>query len=412
MRVFRAGRRTGAPVAEEREAGSGGGGDAANLGDAGHHVWVSCFDASGVDGDARCGRRVGLFGGKGPPGGALSCGHVDGFWSVVTKNARSDREKTKKLEGKARSHSENCARATARGVAGDGDGGRLPRGFYSAEAADEDRVWRRHARAPELESTTARFRAADLAGDLPKIPRPESRCVAGTTWSGSRGACVADAIDARYAHAASTGGGGGFDFRAHFPAVLSLLLAFSVCVVVVATSLLLAFALARAGSRALARGARRIKKIARRVEDDMTRKMKEADDPAHSRRAGYAAAAAATIGALAEICARLLGWIHDGLDETYARTHATSRVPASRTHASHDDDNNTDDPPRGVELGAIVGAALAAHVPTGGPSGLDAARLRSCATQMARALARRLVRRTTGARAGGAQRRRRRRRRR
>ena len=162
-----------------------------------------------------------------------------------------------------------------------------------------------------------------------RIPRPESRCVAGTTWSGSRGACVADAIDARYAHAASTGGGGGFDFRAHFPAVLSLLLAFSVCVVVVATSLLLAFALARAGSRALARGARRIKKIARRVEDDMTRKMKETDDTARSRRAGYAAAAA-TIGALAEICARLLGWIHDGLDETYART-----AHASRTHASH-----------------------------------------------------------------------------
>ena len=143
-----------------------------------------------------------------------------------------------------------------------------PRGFYSAEAADEDRVWRRHARAPELESTTARFRAADLAGDLPKIPRPESRCVAGTTWSGSRGACVADAIDARYGiSAASTGGGGGFDFRAHFPAVLSLLLAFSVCVVVVATSLLLAFALARAGSLVLARGARRIKKIARRVQE-------------------------------------------------------------------------------------------------------------------------------------------------
>ena len=274
-----------------------------------------------------------------------------------------------------------------------------PRGFYSAEAADEDRVWRRHARAPELESTTARFRAADLAGDLPKIPRPESRCVAGTTWSGSRGACVADAIDARYAHAASTGGGGGFDFRAHFPAVLSLLLAFSVCVVVVATSLLLAFALARAGSRALARGARRIKKIARRVEDDMTRKMKETDDTARSRRAGYAAAAAATIGALAEICARLLGWIHDRLDETYART-----AHASRTHASHDDNNNTDDPIRGVELGAIVGAALAGHVPTGGEGGLDAARLRSCATQMARALARRLVPRgRRGARAGGAQ---------
>ena len=57
-----------------------------------------------------------------------------------------------------------------------------PRGFYSAEAADEDRVWRRHAPAPELESTTARFRAADLAGDLPKIPRPESRCVAGTRY--------------------------------------------------------------------------------------------------------------------------------------------------------------------------------------------------------------------------------------
>ena len=265
-----------------------------------------------------------------------------------------------------------------------------PRGFYSAEAADEDRVWRRHARAPELESTTARFRAADLAGDLPKIPRPESRCVAGTTWSGSRGACVADAIDARYGiSAASTGGGGGFDFRAHFPAVLSLLLAFSVCVVVVATSLLLAFALARAGSLVLARGARRIKKIARRVQENMTRKMKEADDPAHSRRAGYAAAAAATIGALAEICARLLGWIHDGLDETYARTHATSRVPASPTPASQGDDNV--DPPRGVELGAIVGAALAAHVPTG-PSGLDRERVRSCATQMARALARRLVR--------------------
>ena len=188
---------------------------------------------------------------------------------------------------------------------------------------------------------------------------------------------------------ASTGGGGGFDFRAHFPAVLSLLLAFSVCVVVVATSLLLAFALARAGSRALARGARRIKKIARRVQEDMTRKMKEADDPARSRRAGYAAAAAATIGALAEICARLLGWIHEGLHETYARAHATSRVPASPTPASQGDDNV--DPPRGVELGAIVGAALAAHVPTG-PGGLDRERVRSCATQTARALARRLVR--------------------
>ena len=215
-----------------------------------------------------------------------------------------------------------------------------PRGFYSAEAADEDRVWRRRAPAPELESTTARFRAADLAGDPPKIPRPESRCVAGTTWSGSRGACVADAIDARYAREASTtgGAGGGFDFRAHFPAVLSLLLAFSVCVVVVATSLLLAFALARAGSSALARGARRIKKIARRVQEEMTRKMKEVDDPARSRRAGYAAAAAATIGALAEICARLLGWIHEGLHETYARAHAASRAPASHDASRGDDD--------------------------------------------------------------------------
>ena len=334
-----------------------------------------------------------MFGGKGSPGGALSCGHVDGFWSVVTKNARSDREKkTKKLEGKARSYSytENCARATA-GVSGAmATGDASPRGFYSAEAADEDRVWRRHAPAPELESTTARFRAADLAGDLPKIPRPESRCVAGTTWSVSRGACVADAIDARYAREASTtgGAGGGFDFRAHFPAVLSLLLAFSVCVVVVATSLLLAFALARAGSRALARGARRIKKIARRVQEEMTRKMKEVDDPARSRRAGYAAAAAATIGALAEICARLLGWIHEGLHETYARAHAASRVPASHDASRGGDDV---DPPRGVELGAIVGAALAAHVPSG-PGGLNRERVRSCATQMARDLARRLVR--------------------
>ena len=207
-----------------------------------------------------------------------------------------------------------------------------PRGFYSAEAADEDRVWRRRAPAPELESTTARFRAADLAGDLPKIPRPESRCVAGTTWSGSRGACVADAIDARYAREASTtgGAGGGFDFRAHFPAVLSLLLAFSVCVVVVATSLLLACAGARGIARAGARGSKDQEDREEGAEE-MTRKMKEVDDPARSRRAGYAAAAAATIGALAEICARLLGWIHDGLHETYARAPTPRRAPPRPT---------------------------------------------------------------------------------
>ena len=395
MRVFRAGGRTGAPVAEEREAGSGGGGDAANLGDAGHRVLGFLLRRFG----GRRRRALWALGRvvwwKRLAGRCAVVRTRRRFWSVVTKNARSDREKkTKKLEGKARSYSytENCARATA-GVSGamaTGDDA-SPRGFYSAEAADEDRVWRRHAPAPELESTTARFRAADLAGDLPKIPRPESRCVAGTTWSGSRGACVADAIDARYAREASTtgGAGGGFDFRAHFPAVLSLLLAFSVCVVVVATSLLLAFALARAGSSALARGARRIKKIARRVQEEMTRKMKEVDDPARSRRAGYAAAAAATIGALAEICARLLGWIHEGLHETYARAHAASRTPASHDASRGDDDDV--DPPRGVELGAIVGAALAAHVPSG-PGGLNRERVRSCATQTARDLARRLVR--------------------
>ena len=70
------------------------------------------------------------------------------FWSVVTENARSDREtKTKKLEGKARSYSEELARATAGVLGAMATGDASPRGFYSAEAADEDRVWRRHARA-------------------------------------------------------------------------------------------------------------------------------------------------------------------------------------------------------------------------------------------------------------------------
>ena len=62
-----------------------------------------------------------------------------------------------------------------------------PRGFYSAEA-DEDRVWSRER--PELEKPPGRFRAADLAG---KIPRPESRCSSGTVWSHARASCVSAA---------------------------------------------------------------------------------------------------------------------------------------------------------------------------------------------------------------------------
>ena len=310
-----------------------------------------------------------MFGGKGPLGGALSCGHVDGFWSVVTKNARSDREKkTKKLEGKARSYSytENCARATA-GVSGAmATGDASPRGFYSAEAADEDRVWRRRAPARELESTTARFRAADLAGDLLEDPAPGVEVRRGARRGRLRGARASrtrTTRDTRARRRRPAAAAVASIFARTSRRVLSLLLAFSVCVVVVATSLLLAFALARAGSRALARGARRIKKIARRVQEEMTRKMKEADDPARSRRAGYAAAAAATIGALAEICARLLLWIHEGLHETYARAHAASRIPASHDASRRRDDDV--DPPRFLELGARVGAALAARCRSG-----------------------------------------------
>ena len=145
-----------------------------------------------------------------------------------------------------------------------------PRGFYSAEA-DEDRVWSRER--PELEKPPGRFRAADLAG---KIPRPESRCASGTVWSHARASCVSAAgIGA----GSSSNGSGGFDFWAHFPAVLSLLLAFAVCVVVVVASLLGAFALARFGSRILARGARGTKKIATRLEEEMAKKAKEEKDP-------------------------------------------------------------------------------------------------------------------------------------
>ena len=163
-----------------------------------------------------------------------------------------------------------------------------PRGFYSAEA-DEDRVWSRER--PELEKPPGRFRAADLAG---KIPRPESRCSSGTVWSHARASCVSAAgIGAGSSSNASSSSG--FDFWAHFPAVLSLLLAFAVCVVVVVASLLGAFALARVGSRILARGARETKKIATRLEEEMAKKAKEEKDPHRARRARVAGTAAAAL---------------------------------------------------------------------------------------------------------------------
>ena len=204
-----------------------------------------------------------------------------------------------------------------------------PRGFYSAEA-DEDRVWSRER--PELEKPPGRFRAADLAG---KIPRPESRCSSGTVWSHARASCVSAAgIGA----GSSSNGSGGFDFWAHFPAVLSLLLAFAVCVVVVVASLLGAFALARVGSRILARGARETKKIATRLEEEMAKKAKEEKDPHRARRARVAGTAAAALGACAEILAFAFAWIHSQLDETYAR-HA-SRIASSPTRKPNGPDDH------------------------------------------------------------------------
>ena len=237
-----------------------------------------------------------------------------------------------------------------------------PRGFYSAEA-DEDRVWSRER--PELEKPPGRFRAADLAG---KIPRPESRCSSGTVWSHARASCVSAAgIGA----GSSSNGSGGFDFWAHFPAVLSLLLAFAVCVVVVVASLLGAFALARFGSRILARGARETKKIATRLEEEMAKKAKEEKDPHRARRARYAGTAAAALGACAEILAFSFAWVHSQLDETYAR-HA-SRIASSPTRKNGPDVTTTDgpdhEPPSGVKLGAIMGAALAKHAGSGGRNG-------------------------------------------
>ena len=260
-----------------------------------------------------------------------------------------------------------------------------PRGFYSAEA-DEDRVWSRDR--PELEKPPGRFRAADLAG---KIPRPESRCASGTVWSHARASCVSAAgIGA----GSSSNGSGGFDFWAHFPAVLSLLLAFAVCVVVVVASLLGAFALARFGSRILARGARGTKKIATRLEEEMAKKAKEEKDPHRARRARVAGTAAAALGACAEILAFAFAWIHSQLDETYAR-HA-SRIASSPTRKNGPDDTTTDgpdhEPPSGVKLGAIMGAALAKHAGSGGRNGtmtsaMTSGGVESCAREMATGLA-------------------------
>ena len=266
-----------------------------------------------------------------------------------------------------------------------------PRGFYSAEA-DEDRVWSRER--PELEKPPGRFRAADLAG---KIPRPESRCSSGTVWSHARASCVSAAgIGAgSSSNASSSNGSGGFDFWAHFPAVLSLLLAFAVCVVVVVASLLGAFALARVGSRILARGARETKKIATRLEEEMAKKAKEEKDPHRARRARVAGTAAAALGACAEILAFAFAWIHSQLDETYAR-HA-SRIASSPTHKPNGPDDTTTDgpdhePPSGVKLGAIMGAALAKHAGSGGRNGtmtsaMTSGGVESCAREMATGLA-------------------------
>jgi len=264
-----------------------------------------------------------------------------------------------------------------------------PRGFYSAEA-DEDRVWSRER--PELEKPPGRFRAADLAG---KIPRPESRCASGTVWSSARASCISAAgIGAgSSSNASSSNGSGGFDFWAHFPAVLSLLLAFAVCVVVVVASLLGAFALARFGSRILARGARGTKKIATRLEEEMAKKAKEEKDPHRARRARVAGTAAAALGAIAEILAFAFAWIHSQLDETYAR-HA-SRIASSPTHKPNGPDVTTDgpdhEPPSGVKLGAIMGAALAKHA-GGGRNGtmtsaMTSGEVESCAREMATGLA-------------------------
>ena len=260
-----------------------------------------------------------------------------------------------------------------------------PRGFYSAEA-DEDRVWSRER--PELEKPPGRFRAADLAG---KIPRPESRCSSGTVWSHARASCVSAAgIGA----GSSSNGSGGFDFWAHFPAVLSLLLALAVCVVVVVASLLGAFALARFGSRILARGARETKKIATRLEEEMAKKAKEEKDPHRALRARYAGTAAAALGACAEILAFSFAWVHSQLDETYAR-HA-SRIASSPTRKNGPDVTTTDgpdhEPPSGVKLGAIMGAALAKHAGSGGRNGtmtsaMTSGGVESCAREMATGLA-------------------------
>ena len=263
-----------------------------------------------------------------------------------------------------------------------------PRGFYSAEA-DEDRVWSRER--PELEKPPGRFRAADLAG---KIPRPESRCASGTVWSHARASCVSAAgIGRSRPRHRPTGPAGSTSGRTSRRC--SRCCSRSPCASWWSWRRSSAPSRWRAfGSRILARGARGTKKIATRLEEEMAKKAKEEKDPHRARRARVAGTAAAALGACAEILAFAFAWIHSQLDETYAR-HA-SRIASSPTHKNGPDDTTTDgpdhEPPSGVKLGAIMGAALAKHAGSGGRNGtmtsaMTSGGVESCAREMATGLA-------------------------
>ena len=86
-------------------------------------------------------------------------GHVDGFWSVVTENARSDKEKkTKKLESAVLLGRELRTRH-GRGVGGDGDGRRLPAGLLQRRGG---------GRRPRLEAPRAGAGARVDDGAVPR----------------------------------------------------------------------------------------------------------------------------------------------------------------------------------------------------------------------------------------------------
>ena len=162
LRVFRAGGRTGAPVAEEREAGSGGGGDAANLGDAGHRVLGFLLRRFGGR------RRRALW----ALGRVVWWKRLAGRCAVVRTRRRflvgcnqkravgpgEENQKARRESAVLLIHGELRTRH-GRGVGGDGDGRRLPAGLLQRRGG---------GRRPRLEAPRAGAGARVDDGAVPR----------------------------------------------------------------------------------------------------------------------------------------------------------------------------------------------------------------------------------------------------